>query len=130
MQNAPQWIPIAIAVGTVIVVPAAVWIGRRIAAAWHAHRVRVLGNHFVTHAEFKREFEKLGDTGARQHRENQNALEALRLDGREREGKITGLIDGMRKENREEARDINTSVGEVHKRVDSVLAMLGNRRKP
>lgn len=130
MQTAPSWVPIAIAVGTVIVVPAAVWIGKRIAAAWHAHRVRLLGEVFVTRDEFKRQFEQLGDTQTRQHRENQAALESLRLDGREREGKLSGLIDGMRKETREEARDLNTSVGEVHKRVDSILSMLGNRRRP
>ena len=62
MQSTPAWIPIAIAVGSVIVVPAAVWISRKVAAAWHAHRVRLLGEHFVTREEFKRQFEALGDT--------------------------------------------------------------------
>lgn len=129
MQTAPLWVPIAIAVGSVIVVPAAVWIGRKIAAAWHQHRVRVLGEIFLTRAEFQSQFESLGDTQARQHSENKALLEALRVDGRERETKLTTLLDTARKDHRDEQRELRDNIGEVHKRVDSVLTMLGNRRK-
>jgi len=130
VQQVSPWVPIGIAVGSVIIVPAAVWIGRRIAAAWHAHRVRLLSEVFVTREEFHRQFQELGTTQARQHSENRATLEQLRMDGKEREGKLTAMLEGIRGEVREDAKDLRDQVGAVHGRVDNVLGLLGNRRKP
>lgn len=130
MQQVSPWVPIGIAVGSVIIVPAAVWFGRKIAAAWHAHRVRLLSEVFVTREEFGRQFKDLNETQARQHSENRATLEALRLDGKEREGKLTAMLDGIRSEVRDDAKDLREQIGQVHGRVDNVLGLLGNRRKP
>lgn len=129
MPHTVQWVPIGVAVGTVIVVPAAVWIGKKIAAAWHRHRVELLSDVFVTREEFTRQFEQISDTQARQHGENKALLEALRVEGKDRETKLTTLLDTARKDHRDEARELRDNVGEVHKRVDTVLNMLGNRRR-
>lgn len=124
------WVAIGIAFGTVIVVPTAVWIGRKIAAAWHEHRVRLLGEVFVTREEFSRQFSKLNEAQTAQHAENRATLDQLRMDGKEREGKLTAMLEGIRQEVREDTKELRESVAAVHGRVDSVLGLLGNRRKP
>jgi hypothetical protein len=91
--------------------------------------VRLLGEVFVTRKEFSDQFKMLADTQARQHSENRAALDALRMDGKEREGKLTAMLDGIRTEVRDDSKDLRDSIGAVHSRVDNVLSMLGNRRK-
>lgn len=129
MEHAPEWVPIAIAIGSVVVVPAAVWFGRKLAKAWHDHRVKVLGEIFCTRKEVEVQFDTLNETQARQHRENKALLESLQQDGYAREVKVTTMLDGARRDTRDDTKELRDSVAEVHKRVDSVLSMLGNRRR-
>lgn len=126
----PTWVvPVAIAIGTAVIVPTFVWLLRRAAQAWHDHRVKVLGDVFVAKGDVQRQFSSMNDTQARQHAENQRALESLRLEGKEREGRLVGMIDTGRKDQRDEVRALVSSVGDVHRRVDSILTLLGDRRR-
>ena len=130
MEIAPHWISVGIAIGTVIIVPTLVWSLRKIAQAWHDHRVKVLREVFVPREDVQRQYSELATTQARQHGENQYALEQLRLEGKEREGRLVGMMDTARKDNRDAVTALSSSIGDVHRRVDSILAILGNRRRP
>lgn len=130
MQAPNAWVvPIAIFIGSAIVLPAVVALGKRMLQAWRDHRHKILAESFCTRKEVEVQFQTLSEVQAKQHAENQKALDALRMDGKEREGRIAGLFEAMHREVKEEGKELRENVGQVHSRVDSLFGVLQDRRR-
>jgi hypothetical protein len=118
----PWVVPVAIAVGTVVVVPALVAVGKHWLSMWRAWRHSRLSRHFITRTEVEMQFAQLAETQAKQHAQNHALLGEIRSEGQQREVRLVGTLETFQNQNREDAR-------EQRKRVDDVLRMLGDRRR-
>lgn len=119
---APWVVPVAIAVGTVVVVPALVAAGKHWLSIWRTWRRSRLSKHFITRTEVEMQFATLARTQAEQHAQNHALLDQIRAEGQQREIRLVGTLESFQNQNREDAR-------EQRKRVDDVLRMLGDRRR-
>lgn len=125
---APWIVPVAIAVGTAVVVPALVAVGRHWVSMWRAWRHARMSKVFITRTEVEVQFAKLAETQAAQYAQNQALLDTIRAEGQQREGRLLGTLESFHAQNREEAKEQRGQIATVSGRVDSVLHMLGDRR--
>lgn len=65
----------------------------------------------------------------KKHQENKALLEAIRLDGKEREGRMVASIEATQVNQRAFEMLMHSQVEKVNGHVMDVLKMLGNRRK-
>lgn len=119
----------AVAIGTAIVVPALVAVGKHWMSMFRAWRHAGLSKVFITRTEVEMQFATLARTQAEQHAQNQALLDAIRKEGQQREGKLLGTLESFQIQNREDAKEQRGQIATVSGRVDSVLHMLGDRRR-
>lgn len=129
MKLDPQHVAIGVAIAGLVVVPAVVALTKRLLQAWHEARYGRLAKVFATREEVEMNFDELRKVQERQHAENRDFLDTIRTEALAREGRLTAILETYRQEQRTDTKDVREEVGEVHKRVDSVLGMLGNRRR-
>lgn len=75
------------------------------------------------------QFAKLAQTQAEQHAQNRALLDAIRAEGQQREGRLVGTLESFQQQNRDDAKEQRGQISIVSGRVDSVLHMLGDRRR-
>lgn len=76
------------------------------------------------------QFATLAKTQAEQHEQHKALLDAIRAEGQQREGRLLGTLESFHQQNREEAKEQRGQITTVSGRVDSLLHMLGDRRRP
>lgn len=121
LSNPATWaiyIPIAIAIASLIVIPLMRWVFKDYFDKRAKARMAELAKLFVSHDEIHEK-----------HEENKKLLEAIRHDGKEREGRLTGLINAMSVQNQTFQTQVSQDFRTVNGRVDSVLQMVGDRRR-
>lgn len=111
-------VQIAIALGTVILVPSVIFVLKHYLRQRRIARHAELCEHFATRDEIDKK-----------HQENVALLDAIRSEGLTREGKILASIDALSSRNSQEVNDLRAGVRDVHQRVDTVLQMMGDRRR-
>jgi hypothetical protein len=119
---------VAIAIGTVVVVPLLVAVGKHWVSMWRAWRHARMSKVFITRTEVEVQFAKLAETQAAQHAQNQALLDTIRAEGQQREGRLLGTLESFQVQNREEAKAQSGKIETVSGRVHDVLLMLGDRR--
>jgi hypothetical protein len=130
--QARDWLTLAIAIASVIIVPLLISIGKRIRAHWAEARLAELRAHFATRQQFDDLLEqqvKQEHTQAERHQENRDFLDTMRIEALKREERIIATIEKGQDKAHTDLRDMREQVGKVHSRVDNVLEMLGNRRR-
>jgi hypothetical protein len=124
----PWFVPVAIAVGTVVVVPTLVFLGKHWLSMWRAWRHARMSKVFITRTEVEVQFAKLAETQAAQYAQNQALLDTIRAEGQQREGRLLGTLESFHAQNREEAKEQRGKIETVSGRVHDVLLLLGDRR--
>lgn len=76
------------------------------------------------------QFSTLAKTQAEQHAQNQALLDTIRAEGQQREGRLLGTLESFQQQNRDDAKEQRGQITTVSGRVDSLLHMLGDRRRP
>lgn len=114
-------VTIAVAIASLIIVPALLAIARRLWIAWkeaeHARLVKL----FVPREEMDMQFEELTKKQAEQHQENRDFLDTIRTEAQQREGKILGSIEAVSNQNRHESQRLGTDIANLGKRVDRLF---------
>lgn len=128
VATTPWIVPVAIAVGTAVVVPVLFMVVRHWVSMWKAWRHAGLFKVFITRQEVDVQFATLAKTQAEQHAQNQALLDTIRAEGQQREGRLLGTLETFQKQNREDAQEQRGQIGTVSGRVDDVLKMMGDRR--
>jgi hypothetical protein len=126
---APWIVPVAIAVGTVIVVPILRAAGKHWVEMWREWRHKRLSKVFITRTEVEMQFATLARTQAEQHAQNHALLDAIRAEGQQREGRLLGTLESFQQQNRDDAKEHRGQIATVSGRVDDVLKMMGDRRR-
>lgn len=117
-HNPAYWIPIGIAVASLVVVPALVAVGKRLLDAWREAQHARLAKLFMPREEIEMQWDQLSKTQARQHAENRDFLETIRTEAHKREERLLEAIESGR-----------TEVGTVHQRVDRLFELITGGRK-
>ena len=125
-----QW-SLVIAVGTVIVVPALVGVGKKMVSFYRDSRDKRLADKlqgYISRKEMEVQFEQLQAIQAQQHAENRAFLDTIRSEAIRREERLTTIIQTTSAQTAVDTRELRGEVGKVNSRVDNVLQMLGDRR--
>lgn len=110
----PQlWVPIMIAVASLIVVPLVVAFFKKLREIYLEARLAKLKASFVTREEHDRQFEDMTKAQSVNHRENRDFLDTIRTEAQKREARLLGEISATRND-----------VREVHGRVDTLYQQL------
>jgi hypothetical protein len=117
----PHIVSIYIAVFTVIVMPIVWWIVRKI----DQHRREAKARELEKTLDLKLK----GYVTTTELASIDRRLEAIQMDGREREGRIIGTITAVGQQAATESQRLGNEIKHANQRIDSVLGILGNRRK-
>lgn len=135
MTIAPAHYPVLIAIASLIVVPLIVFSAKQVWALWVENRDRRLDaaitaklGDYVTTEALDEKLEMMQRHQDELHRQNTLFLDTIRIEGQRREGMILGALNTAAEERREDMKEIRDTIGEVHRRVDRVLELSGERR--
>lgn len=130
----PVHYPLLIA-GATVTAGAVWWLVRVAWVQWDENRDRRLSaaidlrlKGYVTTEALEMQLNDLRDHTDELHQQNERNFDTIRTEGHKREGMILAALESAARERREDAKEIRESVGEVHKRVDQVLVLSGERR--
>lgn len=126
---APHEISIAVAVASLIVIPALVAAGKRLVVMWREARIARLSRLFVLQEDIDVQFDTLHKIQAKQHVENRDFLDTIRSEAQQREGKILASIEAVSNQHREESRRLGTDVARVGTRVDTLFERLAEVKR-
>lgn len=126
---APHEISIAVAVASLIVIPALVAAGKRLVVMWREARIARLSKLFVLQEDIDVQFDTLHKIQAKQHVENRDFLDTIRSEAQQREGKILASIEAVSNQHREESRRLGTDVARVGTRVDTLFERLAEVKR-
>lgn len=117
-SNPAYWVPIGIAVASLVVVPALVAVCKRLLEAWREAQQARLAKLFITREEHEMNFDAMTHTQAKQHAENRDFLDTIRTEAHNREERLLEAINSG-----------NNEVGKVHARVDKLFELITGRKK-
>lgn len=129
----PHLIPLAIALLSLIVIPLCVALWRHYREAYRAAKKAELTeilSRYVKREELEMQFSELNRVQQERHQQHAEILQEIREEALQREGRVLGKIDSLRQDSALENRGIRDEVRGVNGRVDNVLQLLGDRRRP
>lgn len=136
MKIDPQHYPILIAAASLVVIPIVVKLWNHYWDMWQANRAARLEatiaaklNTYVTTQEMDVQIDTLRQQQEQHHAQNKELLQSIKDDGLRREGMILGQLKQSQEENRAANQLQTNALGEVHRRVDRVLELAGDRRR-
>lgn len=130
----PQHYPVIMG-GVTILLAAIWWLVRVLWALWEENRDRRLSiaidlklKGYVTTEALEMQLTDLREHTDELHQQNERNFDTIRTEGHKREGMILSALESAAKERREDMKEIRETIGQVHRRVDQVLVLSGERR--
>lgn len=117
-------VTVAIAIGTVILVP----LIKRMWGAWQEAQHARLAKVFALREDIEAKFDELQQRQDKQHAENREVLDRIRTEAHQREGKILGSIQAVSNQNRGESARLGTDIATIAQRVDRVFERLAGAK--
>lgn len=131
----PQHYPLLIALFSLVLIPIVVKLWNHYWALWQANRAAKLDasiaaklTTYATTEEVEMQLENLQRQQEAHHVQNRELLQSIKDDGLRREGMILGQLKQAQDETRATNQLQTDALGEVHRRIDRVLELQGERR--